>query len=70
MSEKPRAGNKLNFFLAWVGNNETQVQNNLIDTKRFLSKAGSMGIGFYENRFIHLGSRAVLKRIAPARWSE
>jgi uncharacterized protein YcbK (DUF882 family) len=37
---------------------------------KFLPKAGSMGIGFYENRFIHLDTRAVLKRIAPARWKE
>lgn len=37
---------------------------------KFLPKAGSMGIGFYENRFIHLDTRAVLKRIAPARWTE
>ena len=35
---------------------------------KFLPKAGSMGIGFYENRFIHLDARATLKRIAPARW--
>ena len=35
---------------------------------KFLPKAGSMGIGFYENRFIHLDTRATLKRVAPARW--
>lgn len=35
---------------------------------KFLPKAGSMGIGFYENRFIHLDTRATLKRISPARW--
>ncbi|HCY76893.1 MAG TPA: hypothetical protein DHV28_13310 [Ignavibacteriales bacterium] len=35
---------------------------------QFLPKAGSMGIGFYENRFIHLDTRATLKRISPARW--
>ena len=35
---------------------------------KFLPKAGSMGIGFYENKFIHLDTRATLKRIAPARW--
>jgi hypothetical protein len=35
---------------------------------KFLPKAGSMGIGFYENRFIHLDTRAILKRVAPARW--
>jgi hypothetical protein len=35
---------------------------------KFLPKSGSMGIGFYENRFIHLDTRATLKRIAPARW--
>ncbi len=35
---------------------------------KFLPKVGSMGIGFYENRFIHLDTRATLKRIAPARW--
>ncbi len=35
---------------------------------KFLPKAGSMGIGFYENRFIHLDTRATLKRIAPERW--
>ena len=35
---------------------------------KFLPKAGSMGIGFYENRFIHLDTRATLKKISPARW--
>ena len=35
---------------------------------KFLPKAGSMGLGFYENRFIHLDTRATLKRVAPARW--
>ena len=35
---------------------------------KFLPKAGSMGIGFYENRFIHLDTRGTLKRISPARW--
>jgi len=35
---------------------------------KFLPKAGSMGIGFYENRFIHLDTRAILKRVTPARW--
>ena len=35
---------------------------------KFLPKPGSMGIGFYENRFIHLDTRATLKRIAPERW--
>lgn len=35
---------------------------------KFLPKPGSMGIGFYEGRFIHLDTRAVLKRIAPERW--
>lgn len=35
---------------------------------KFLPKAGSMGIGFYENRFIHLDTRATLKRVSPARW--
>ncbi len=35
---------------------------------KFLPKPGSMGIGFYENRFIHLDTRATLKRISPARW--
>ena len=35
---------------------------------KFLPKAGSMGIGFYENRFIHLDTRGTLKRVSPARW--
>ena len=35
---------------------------------KFLPKAGSMGIGYYENRFIHLDTRGTLKRISPARW--
>ena len=35
---------------------------------KFLPKAGSMGIGFYENRFIHLDTRGTLKRVCPARW--
>ena len=35
---------------------------------KFLPKVGSMGIGFYENRFIHLDTRGILKRTAPARW--
>jgi len=35
---------------------------------KFLPKAGSMGLGFYEGKFIHLDTRAILKRIAPARW--
>ena len=35
---------------------------------KFLPKAGSMGIGFYENKFIHLDTRGSLKRISPARW--
>ncbi|HMN49571.1 MAG TPA: D-Ala-D-Ala carboxypeptidase family metallohydrolase [Ignavibacteriaceae bacterium] len=37
---------------------------------QFLPKAGAMGIGFYKDRFIHLDTRATLKRISPARWSE
>lgn len=35
---------------------------------QFLPKSGSMGIGFYENRFIHLDTRAVLNKVSPARW--
>jgi hypothetical protein len=35
---------------------------------KFLPKSGSMGIGFYENRFIHLDTRGTLKRVSPARW--
>lgn len=35
---------------------------------KFLTKAGSMGIGFYENRFIHLDTRGTLRRVSPARW--
>lgn len=35
---------------------------------KFLPKAGSMGLGFYENRFIHMDTRATLKRVSPARW--
>lgn len=35
---------------------------------KFLPKAGSMGIGFYKDRFIHLDTRATLKRISPERW--
>ena len=35
---------------------------------KFLPKAGSMGIGFYENRFIHLDTRGSLKRVSPMRW--
>jgi hypothetical protein len=35
---------------------------------KFLPKQGSMGLGFYENRFIHLDTRATLKRVSPARW--
>ena len=35
---------------------------------KFLPKPGSMGLGFYENRFIHLDTRAALKREAPKRW--
>lgn len=34
----------------------------------FLPKAGSMGIGFYADRFIHIDSRAILKRKSPSRW--
>lgn len=35
---------------------------------KFLPKYGSMGIGFYSNRFIHLDTRATLNMNAPARW--
>ena len=35
---------------------------------KFLPKAGSMGLGFYEKRFIHLDTRGTLKRVSPARW--
>ena len=35
---------------------------------KFLPKSGSMGLGFYENRFIHLDTRGTLKRVSPARW--
>ena len=35
---------------------------------KFLPKNGSMGLGFYVDRFIHLDTRATLKRTAPARW--
>ena len=35
---------------------------------KFLPKSGSMGLGFYENRFIHLDTRGTLKRAAPKRW--
>lgn len=37
---------------------------------QFLPKAGAMGIGFYKDRFIHLDTRATLKRISPSRWTE
>lgn len=37
---------------------------------QFLPKAGSMGIGFYKDRFIHLDTRGILKRISPSRWIE
>ena len=35
---------------------------------KFLPKPGSMGIGFYENRFVHLDTRGALKRVSPERW--
>ena len=35
---------------------------------KFLPKAGSLGIGLYEKRFIHLDTRGTLKRVSPARW--
>jgi len=35
---------------------------------KFLPKSGSMGLGLYENRFVHLDTRRVLKRVSPERW--
>lgn len=36
---------------------------------KFLPKPGSMGLGLYERQyFIHLDTRGVLNREAPARW--
>jgi hypothetical protein len=35
---------------------------------KYLPKAGSMGLGFYVNSFIHLDTRGTLKRKCPARW--
>lgn len=35
---------------------------------KFLPRAGSMGLGLYLSRFIHIDTRATIKMYAPARW--
>jgi zinc D-Ala-D-Ala carboxypeptidase len=35
---------------------------------KFLPKAGSMGLGYYIGRIIHIDTRATLSRPAPSRW--
>lgn len=35
----------------------------------FLPKSGSMGLGLYHMKFIHIDTRAVLLRHSPARWN-
>jgi hypothetical protein len=51
--------NKLDYELKLVG---------MKNSKAEAFSMGSMGLGFYKDRFIHLDTRAVLKRESPVRW--
>jgi hypothetical protein len=49
--------------------NKLDYELKLVGMKNSKAEVFSMGLGFYKDRFIHLDTRAVLKRESPVRWT-